>query len=167
MDHAELLETLQTFDGWALSTSSRSLRAVLELCPADVRILVWLNHAIGRSWEPVLVSAARPVPTRYRPLDWLQCEPEAFQWAPPPPGYVIGRKPRAFCRWMFRWLGAVPGEDELEDLYPGSGAVGQAWEEWNQQPELPQLPGRRDVRRWARDRPGWLELELEREEGSA
>jgi DNA modification methylase len=40
---------------------------------------------------------------------------------------VIGAKPAAFCRWVFELLGAAPG-DVLEDLFPGSGAVGRAWQ---------------------------------------
>jgi hypothetical protein len=158
VDHAELVARLSAYDGWALSTSSRSLRDVIALCPADVRVIVWLNHSIGRAWEPVLVMRARPLPPLGRPLDWIRVEPEAFQWRPRPAGYVIGRKPREFCRWLFWWLGAVAGEDELADLYPGSGAVGEAWAEWTQQPELPVPVGRRDVRRWQRERPGWLSL---------
>lgn len=164
VDHRELIRELETFDGWALSTSSRSLREVIALCPEDIRVIVWLTHSIGRGWEPVLVVPARPIPTRYRPLDWIRVETEAFQWRPRPEGYVIGRKPEAFCRWLFRWLGAEPGEDELVDLFPGSGAVREAWDVWNAQPELPHPPGRRDVRRWQRERPGWLELDVDDEE---
>jgi hypothetical protein len=158
VDHRELIEKLETYDGWALSTSSRSLRSVLELCPENIRILIWLNHNVGRSWEPVLVRSARPIATQWMPLDWIRTEVEAFQWRPPPEGYVIGRKPREFCRWLFKWLGARPGEDSLDDIFPGSGAVTQAWEEWTLQPELARVPGRRDVRRYMRDRPGQLEL---------
>ena len=161
VDHAELVAQLESFDGWALSTSSKALRSVIALCPEDVRVLVWLNHNVGRAWEPVLVSPARPIPTRHRPLDWIKVEPEAFQWRPRPAGYVIGRKPREFCRWLFRWLAAVPGEDELADLFPGSGAVTDAWIEWCAQPELVALPGRRDERRYNRERVGWIELEAE------
>ncbi len=159
VDHAELVARLATFDGWALSTSSKALRSVVALCPENIRLLVWVNHNIGRAWEPVLVSPARKTPTGVL-VDWINVEPEAFQWRPKPVGYVIGRKPREFCRWMFRWLGAIPGEDELHDLFPGSGAVTDAWKEWNRQPELIRPPGnRRDVRRWHRDKPGWLEIE--------
>jgi len=43
------------------------------------------------------------------------------------PGRVIGTKPAAFCRWMFDLVGATPG-DTLDDLFPGSGIVGRAWE---------------------------------------
>jgi len=42
------------------------------------------------------------------------------------PGRVIGAKPAAVCRWIFTLLGAGPG-DTLDDLFPGSGAVGRAW----------------------------------------
>ena len=32
----------------------------------------------------------------------------------------------AVCRWIFTLLGAAPG-DTLDDLFPGSGAVGRAF----------------------------------------
>jgi hypothetical protein len=35
-------------------------------------------------------------------------------------------KPPQFAVWMFSQLGARPG-DQLEDLFPGSGAIGEAW----------------------------------------
>ena len=39
---------------------------------------------------------------------------------------MIGAKPAAVCRWIFTLLGAASG-DTLDDLFPGSGAVGRAW----------------------------------------
>jgi hypothetical protein len=42
------------------------------------------------------------------------------------PGRVTGTKPAAVCAWIFGLLGAAPG-DTLDDLFPGSGAVGRAW----------------------------------------
>jgi hypothetical protein len=42
------------------------------------------------------------------------------------PGRVVGAKPAAVCAWIFALLGAAPG-DTLDDLFPGSGAVGRAW----------------------------------------
>jgi hypothetical protein len=132
VDHARLIAKLQGFDGWALSTSSKALQAVLALCPAGVRVVVWVNHVITYSWEPVIVSPARPV-SGVR--DWLRCEPDGYTFRPKPSTYVIGQKPEPFCLWVFQWLGARP-EDELADLYPGSGSVSRAWERWAQQPEL-------------------------------
>jgi hypothetical protein len=39
-------------------------------------------------------------------------------------------KPPQFAAWMFAQLGARPG-DHLVDLYPGSGAVGEAWRRYS------------------------------------
>jgi hypothetical protein len=43
------------------------------------------------------------------------------------PGRVVGAKPAAFLGWMFALLQARRG-DTLDDLFPGSGGVGRAWE---------------------------------------
>lgn len=133
VDHPALIERLQTFDGWALSTSADALRDVLPLCPPEARVLAWVKHTITVSWEPLIVVSARPPDGALR--DWIQVEPESFQWRPKPESYVIGQKPVPFCKWMFGWLGARP-EDSLADLFPGSGAVASAWEEWQRQPSL-------------------------------
>jgi hypothetical protein len=51
-----------------------------------------------------------------------------------------GAKSREFCRWMFALLNGKPG-DTLDDLFPGTGAVGAAWAEWvGGQTPLPRLP---------------------------
>jgi len=47
---------------------------------------------------------------------------------------VIGTKSAAVCRWIFDLLGAAPG-DTLDDLFPGSGAVGRAWAVYTRQGE--------------------------------
>ena len=51
---------------------------------------------------------------------------------------MIGGKPRDFCRWMFGLLGARVG-DTLDDLFPGTGAVGAAWLEYIGDKTQPQL----------------------------
>jgi len=35
----------------------------------------------------------------------------------------------AVCHWAFEMVGARP-DDELVDLYPGTGAVTKAWKTW-------------------------------------
>jgi hypothetical protein len=143
VDHAELVERLIGYDGWALSTSASALRAVLPICPAGVRVLAWVKHTVNVSWEPLIVKPARPV----RDVrDWIEVEPDCYQWRPRPASYVIGQKPEPFCRWMFEWLGA-DHDDELDDLYPGSGAVGRAWARWSVQPRLGPPPSKRSLRR--------------------
>jgi hypothetical protein len=42
---------------------------------------------------------------------------------------LTGAKPEKVCHWAFEMVGARP-EDELHDLYPGTGAVTVAWRRW-------------------------------------
>lgn len=134
VDHAELVARLAAgYDGWALSTSAVALRTVLPMCPSGARVLAWVKHTVRVSWEPVIVVSARE-PHGVR--DWIQVEPDAHQWRDRPDGYVIGQKPKAFCRWLFEWLGADQ-DDTLDDLFPGSGQVSETWREWVAQPGLP------------------------------
>ncbi|MBX3205092.1 MAG: hypothetical protein KF764_08480 [Labilithrix sp.] len=128
VDHAELIASLEAsgFDGWALSTAADALRDVLPLCPAHVRVTSWVKpigassrtYGIHNTWEPLLVVGGRKLRGGVR--DWLSAQPARFGGALP------GRKPLAFCAWLFDLLGMLPG-DELVDLFPGSGVVSRAW----------------------------------------
>lgn len=157
VDHEELIRDLRRYDGWALSTSADALASVLPFVPEPHRILAWVKHTITVSWEPVIVVSARPV-TGVR--DWIQVEPDSYQWRPKPGSYVIGQKPEAFCRWLFAWLGADP-DDTLDDLFPGSGNVSRAWDAWRAQPGLDvalspaaqKRAARRETERVLRDAP--------------
>jgi hypothetical protein len=42
-------------------------------------------------------------------------------------------KPEQFCFWLFNDLLGVRDDDELVDLFPGSGAVGRARDSWRRQ----------------------------------
>ena len=140
VDHKALIHKLAEFDGWALSTSNRALQGVLALCPPGVRILAWnkpiappmSGHGVF-GWEPVIVSWARPPASDLR--DTLTCSPEQYTFRPKPEGYVTGAKPPAFCRWVFDWLGANPGDD-FTDMFPGSRAVSDAWAQFTAQERL-------------------------------
>ncbi len=133
VDHESLLEKLRINypDGWALSTSAEALRDVLLLCPPGVRVCAWFKGVRPTrsrrslcAWEPLIVSGGRPLPVD------VVCDVangliaqgrfRAF------PGAMIGMKPPAFAEWMFRQLGAS-SYDRLDDLFPGSGAIGVAW----------------------------------------
>jgi hypothetical protein len=139
VDHAELLARLvdQFPDGWALSCSVPSLQYLLTLCPPDVRVCAWVKPFVrfkkgvprAYAWEPVIVHGGRKL-TADNPtvLDWVSA-PITMRRG------VVGAKPEAFCRWLFAFLGARPG-DEMVDLFPGSGAVSEAWAAWSRQPEL-------------------------------
>jgi hypothetical protein len=125
-------------DGWALSTSVKALPAVLRLCPDRVLVLCWLKRATSPpmgdnrmySWEPVILcDTPKPrKPTR------MHCEVNADQYTfrAKPEGYVVGAKPEGFCHWLFDAMGCTP-DDEMVDLFPGSGAVGESWFTWRAQ----------------------------------
>jgi len=53
-------------------------------------------------------------------------------------------KPPEFATWIFRLLGALPG-DTLADLFPGSGMVGRAWADYSGRPTLSAQASRPDV----------------------
>lgn len=125
-------------DGWALSTHSPSLRDLLPLCPHDTRVMVWAktyaNHkpnvGVTYAWEPVLVRGGRPrTRDQWSIFDWVSCA------AAKTPGFR-GAKPDKFCWWLFTVLNAEPG-DELDDLFPGTGAVTRAWHMFLRQMTLP------------------------------
>lgn len=136
VDHAALIASLRAvgYAGWALSTSSKALRDVLPLCPPDARVCSWVKpigvprstYGLHSRWEALIVVGGR----KRRPgvRDWLRAQP-ARGW-----GTLMGRKPIAFCAWLFDCLGMIPG-DELVDLFPGTGAVARAWAELSSRTE--------------------------------
>jgi len=131
VDHAELIERLcnDYADGWALSCHSPSLKLLLPLCPADVRVMAWVkpfavykDRNVAYAWEPLLVRGGRRRPkTVETAKDWVMANIVLK-------GGVMGSKPPAFCLWLFNVLGMQP-EDDFHDLFPGSGAVSRAWEQ--------------------------------------
>jgi hypothetical protein len=140
-------------DGWALSASSSNLRTLLPICPDDVRVMAWCKPwakwlpglSPAYSWEPVIMRGGRKIARGAQPVrDWhVGNHPPRINL---PDGFVPGMKPRAFCRWVFAALNALSG-DELDDMFPGSGAVTAAWAEWvgekDPLPPLPLLPAER------------------------
>jgi len=134
-----LIDRLGTYDGWALSCSTPSLRYLLPLCPEDVRVGAWVKpFCVFKkgvrpcyAWEPVIFRGGR------NPA-W------GFPHAPPAKGGkqntpkdfisenitlkkgLTGAKPEAFCRWILDLLNLQKG-DTLDDLYPGTGIMGRVW----------------------------------------
>lgn len=126
-------------DGWALSLHSNGLRAILPICPEDTRVLAWVkrNPKLKKgvypiyAWEPILIRGGR---RRAEILfDWIDTVLEVgFRR---PNDQIIGMKPRALILYLFEALGMEP-DDEFHDLFPGSGAVTRAWEQWRSQKTL-------------------------------
>jgi hypothetical protein len=118
-------------DGWALSSSSPALQTILQFCPADVRVAAWVkpfavfkpNVGVAYAWEPVIWRGGRPRSrTQDTVRDWV-AESITLKRG------LTGAKPRVFCRWLFEMLNLQRGDD-LVDLFPGTGAVTAAWQEW-------------------------------------
>jgi len=138
--HRRLIERLNDeYDCWALSLHEPSLRAILAMCPEDVRVAVWVkpfaafkaNVTRAWAWEPVIFRFHRP---RTREQDtWRDfvSEPIAMRRGFP------GAKPDNFCFWVFEGLNLTP-QDQFDDLFPGSGAVGDAWKKWCRKFEKPE-----------------------------
>jgi len=134
-----LIAHLQEFDGWALSCGSKDLHQLLPLCPSGTRIGAWVkplvfykpNVSPAYAWEPVLFSPARKNHTtrnHLTPVDWCRANATSGRG-------IAGAKPEEFCFWLFRILGALR-DDEFVDLFPGSGAVTQAWAKFRGQTVL-------------------------------
>lgn len=143
VDHPALIARLCTEfpDGWALSCKSNSLRNLLPICPDDVRVLAWVKKfAVIKkhvsptyAWEPVIMRGGRrgqKVSARKGYLkDWQLTDPAIRA------DRFVGSKPLLFCHWVFGCLGLEP-DDELVDLFPGTGAVADAWAMYRGQQSL-------------------------------
>jgi hypothetical protein len=145
VDHEQLLWRLrEEYDGWVLHTSSVALPYVLGECTAlgltDFRVMAWVkpfaafkrNIPVGYAWEPVIIKPARKpvVSGREVPLRDYIAEPITMR------RNLTGVKPERVCHWVFECLGARP-DDDLDDLYPGTGAVTAAWASWRKLFALP------------------------------
>jgi hypothetical protein len=111
-------------DGWALSTASTTLQYVLPLCPPDVRVMAWVkpfasfkpNVNPAYAWEPVLVRGGRRRTRQQETVrDWVACNVTLQRG-------LTGAKPATFNHWIRQVLN-VTGDDELVDLFPGTGGL--------------------------------------------
>ncbi len=138
VDHRALLSSLDGFDGWALSTSSRALPDILSLGVAAglrLRVAAWVRGSRGgksvwpsSSWEPVVFSGGRRDVSLHAACDDSLVFVSRARLTDP--ARVMGAKPAKFCYWLFSLLGALPGDD-LVDMFPGSGGVSRAWSVFN------------------------------------
>jgi hypothetical protein len=143
VDHAALVERLEReFDGWVLHASAtpHSMAVLAPLvAKTGARWMSWVkgfaafkkNVSVAYAWEPVIVKAARKpvVSKRLVMRDWVQ-ESITLKRG------LTGAKPEAVCHWAFEMVGARP-DDELVDLFPGTGAVQRAWKTWQGKFVLP------------------------------
>lgn len=129
-------------DGWAWSGKSnpRELAQMTTWAEADgkqARLAAWVkpfhvykpNVNPSYGWEPVLFKGGRPR-SRDEPTvaDFLVCNVTLGRG-------LTGAKPPEFGRWIIDLMG-LRQDDELVDLYPGTGAIGQAWRDFRRQARL-------------------------------
>jgi hypothetical protein len=149
VDHAALLDRLESeFDGWVLHAAATP-RSMAVLAPIVEKIegarwMTWTkgfaafkrNVPVAYAWEPVIVKPARKpvVSKRLVMRDWINTD---TQQSITLKRGLTGAKPEAVCHWAFELMAAHP-DDELCDLYPGSGAVSRAWETWRGKFTLPE-----------------------------
>lgn len=134
--HQALIDRLSAeYDGWALSTHTPALKHILPMCPADCRVMAWVKPfasfkpgvTVAYAWEPVIVRGGRKRPrTMGTVRDWIAANITLRRGFP-------GAKPEEFCFWLFDVLFIDHTQDTFDDLFPGSGAVGRAWETYRRQ----------------------------------
>jgi hypothetical protein len=146
VDHVALIAQLERdFDGWVLHASAtpKSMAVLAPLvAQTGARWMSWVkgfaafkrNVSVAYAWEPVIVKPARKpvVSKRLVMRDWIEC-PITLRRG------LAGAKPEKVCHWAFEMVGAHP-DDELVDLYPGTGAVTKAWQTWRGLFTLPSGP---------------------------
>jgi len=139
VDQEGLINKMTTFyQCWALSCSSSSLKRLLAWCPSDVRIAAWVkpfciykpNVNPAYAWEPVIYWHPRKRERYISTVrDWVSVNITLRKG-------LTGAKPPEFCLWLFELLGLTE-DDELDDLYPGTGIVSKCWDDYR----LAQLKG--------------------------
>ena len=137
VDHVDLLYHLENdYDGFILHASATpiSMHIIAQQVASieGARWMAWVkgfaafkrNVSVAYAWEPVIVKPARKpvVSKRLVMRDWIEC-PITLRRG------LTGAKPEKVCHWAFEMVGARP-EDELIDLFPGTGAVTEAWRTW-------------------------------------
>ena len=143
VDHAELIDQMHhEYDGWVLhaAATAKSMTVLAPLVEATgARWMAWVkgfaafkrNVSVAYAWEPVIVKPARKpvVSKRLVMRDWVE-SPITLRRG------LTGAKPEKVCHWAFEMVGARP-DDELLDLFPGTGAVMAAWKTWQGKFALP------------------------------
>lgn len=136
--HRRLVERLSDeYDSWALHLSSPSLRNILPMCPADARVLSWCKSFASfkpgvhpaYAWEPVIIRGSVSRGRHATTYADYTVVPIVTQRG------FFGAKPAAMVWWVLGCLNVKP-EDEVVDLFPGSGAVTRAIAAWQTQTGL-------------------------------
>jgi len=138
VDHTALILELEGFDGFALSCKSNAqeLAWLISLFTKPVRLGMWFKPFCSfkpgvnpaYAFEPVIFYSSRKRTREQATVrDWI--EVPAVKANITLRKGLAGAKPKEFCDWLFEILN-MRQEDELIDMFPGSGAVTSAWEQF-------------------------------------
>lgn len=153
VDHRQLVERLESdYDGWVLHTSVGGLRMMERehILPEEgIRIVQWFkpfaafkrNVKIAYAYEPIIIKPVRNpvVPSVEVSRDWIE---EAVKESITMKKGLTGAKPERVCAWVFQIMG-MQANDELDDIFPGTGAVTDAWNKWKAMTPSPNAEERR------------------------
>jgi hypothetical protein len=115
-------------DGWVMSLSSPSFEIIKPMCPKDSRWGPWVkpfcsfkpNVNPAYAFEPVIWRGGRKFTREEDTVrDWVSANITLKRG-------LTGAKPDPFSLWLFDLLGMQAG-DEFVDVFPGTGAVSNAW----------------------------------------
>lgn len=127
--HTQLVRSLvDNYDGWAIAASADSLHVYLAAAPAGIRVMVWHKRnaipsgfRVMNTWEAVVLFT----PAGRRARIGGQIATRDVLDSPNPRTGFVGAKPPEWTAWVVDAMGYRVG-DSVDDLYPGSGAVGTA-----------------------------------------
>lgn len=130
--HIDLIDQLidQYPDGWAMSCNPANLHFLLR---PGIRVAVWCKTfhqirptTVQYAYEPVLFMGGRKDNKR-QPMvrDWLTSSIAMKKG-------LVGAKPDVFNNWVLDLLNFEFG-DTLDDLFPGSGGMGEVVHRRNSQ----------------------------------
>lgn len=121
-----MLHLLENYDGWAIATTPDGIGAYGPL-PVSARIMAWVRpnampggQRLMSRWEAVILFV--PEARRARAGAFVS---DVLVESAPRVGFA-GAKPAAWTRWVLDALGYAPGDDTLDDIFPGSGSVAAA-----------------------------------------
>lgn len=142
VDHEALITRLcePWVDGWALSLSAPSIFEIggivrdlqkRGIAPLDIRCAAWVkpfasfkpNVNPGYCWEPVIFRGGRRYTRKAATIRDFVSESITLRRG------LAGAKPDGFCWWLFD-LWHAEAADTFVDVFPGSGAVGRAWDRY-------------------------------------
>ena len=136
--HIELAKKLlNEFDGFAIALTSHSLSTYLSIIQTGrtngIKVMSWIKPAslpggnrITQSWEPVIVKVPKERKGR-----GTGKQMNDYLIKPSPRNKFAGSKPIEWTHWVLDAMG-VRFDDEIVDLFNGSGLVKEAINEYKE-----------------------------------